>query len=87
MEVEKTGQHIWTFWLSIRNWTEPREEILFARKHGVQIHEPHEETLPRRKGHMLSIRIRGWVEKETHLWSNPYCWAPKVRLSNTQKFL
>jgi len=36
MEVEKTGQHICTFWLSIRNGAKPREETLFARKPGAQ---------------------------------------------------
>jgi len=35
MEVEKTRQHIWTFWLSTRNRAEPHEETLFARKPGA----------------------------------------------------
>jgi len=39
MEVENKGEHISTFELSTRNGAEPREETLFARKHGAQIHE------------------------------------------------
>jgi len=37
-EVKKIGQHIWNFWLSTRNAAKPREETLFARKPGAQIH-------------------------------------------------
>jgi len=39
MEVEKTKQHILTFWLSTTNGVEPHEETFFARKFEEQIHK------------------------------------------------
>jgi len=50
MEVEKTRQHYLTFWLNTTNGAEPREETLFARKHGAQIHEAEQPSKPFQKG-------------------------------------
>jgi len=46
MEVEKIGQHILTFWLSITNGVEPREETLFSKKLEAQIHEAEQPRKP-----------------------------------------
>jgi len=50
MEVEKIGQHIWIFWLSTTNGAEPREESLFPRKPGAQIHEAEQPRKPFQEG-------------------------------------
>jgi len=49
MEVENTGQHIWTFWLNTRNRAKPRKETLFVRKPGAQIHEVEQPRNPSQK--------------------------------------
>jgi len=53
MEVEKTRQHILTFWLSITNGVEPCEETLSARKHGAQIHEVEQPRKPFQEGKFM----------------------------------
>jgi len=50
MEVEKTRQNIWIFWLSTRNATETREKTLFARKPKAQIHEAQQPKKPFQEG-------------------------------------
>ena len=53
MEVEKTGQHIWTFWVSTKNGVEPHEETLFARKPTTQIHEAEQPGKPFQEGKVM----------------------------------
>jgi len=53
MVVEKTEQHIWTFWLSTTNRAELHEKTFFARKPGVQIHGVEQPRKPCQEGNVM----------------------------------
>jgi len=89
MEVEKTGQHILTFWLSTTNgkwaiWGNLLCKEFWSTNPWGWVAK---KTLPRGKGQVPSTRTKAWVEKETNLWRNSCGWEAKVGSSTDHKFL
>jgi len=89
MEVEKTRQYIWTFWLSTTNGVEPREET-FTRKPGAQTHglsnqeNPSKRKRSRAKHQNKGLSWKGNSLVKKPLWLSAKSWVehrPKISIN------